>query len=92
LSSFVKNSGRLWELWRLCKSYHCRPSDIVDTRDAFAAFCLDRAVHTFGLAVEAAIDDATEGKKKAQAQAAAQNVVALWTGAPMKFANPAATR
>jgi hypothetical protein len=64
----------------------------VDSRDSFSAYCLDRAAQAFGLAVEAAIDDATDGKKKAQAQVAATNVVALWTGAPMKFANPAATR
>jgi hypothetical protein len=49
-------------------------------------------VQAFGLAVEASIDDATEGKKKAQAQAAAQNMLAVWTGAPMKFASPTATR
>jgi hypothetical protein len=42
--------------------------------------------------VQEQIDKATEGKKQAQAEAAAHNVVAVWTGAPMKFANPTATR
>lgn len=65
---------------------------MVDCRDELAAYCFDRATQAFGLAVEAAVEDATDGKKKAQAQAAAHNVIALWTGAPMKFANPTATR
>lgn len=87
----MKSSAKLWEVWNLSKTYHCRPSDIVGCSDEFAAYCLDRAVLVFGTAVEEAIDEATEGKKKAQAQAFATNVVATWTGAPMKFAQPTAT-
>ena len=61
-------------------------------RDEFAAYCLDRAVYVFGTTVEEAAEEAAEGKKKKQAQIAAANVVAVWTGAPMKFANPTPTR
>jgi hypothetical protein len=88
----VRNSGRLWEVWRLSKQYHCRPSELVDARDEFAAYVFDRAVFAFGMAVQESIDEAVDGKQGAVAQAAAQNAIALWTGAPMKFANPTATR
>jgi hypothetical protein len=65
---------------------------MIATPDEFSAYCFDRAVFVFGKKVEEAAEDAADGKKKAQAQVAAANVVALWTGAPMKFANPTPTR
>jgi len=65
---------------------------MVDCESDLAAYCLDRAVQTFGMAVQEAVDAATEGKKPGPAKAAAHNAVALWTGGQMKFANPTPTR
>jgi hypothetical protein len=42
--------------------------------------------------VENAMRQASDGKKEAQAQVAAQNVLAIWTGGEMKFRSPTATR
>lgn len=60
--------------------------------DPLTFYCLNRAVTTFGQAVDAEIDDAVDGKKKGQVESAASAVLNKWLGTPMKFANPTPTR
>jgi len=56
-----------------------RPSEVYGIRDEFRAFCFDRAVVTFGKAMEADIKEAV-GKSKTQAGAkmAASRRISRW--------------
>lgn len=61
------------------------------------AFYFDRAVYTFGSALQAQLDQAgqTRGKKKKtdqQIAMAKQRVMARWLGTEQKFADPLAAR
>jgi hypothetical protein len=61
--------------------------------DQPAAFYLDRAVFTFGSALEAELDQVsqTKGKKKqseGQIALARQQVMARWLGTKRRFADP----
>lgn len=76
----------------MSQTYRVLPSDILGLDDDLAAYCANRATAAFGQAVDAHIMEATEGKKKEQAQAIAENVVAIWTKRQLKFASPTATR
>lgn len=88
----MKSSAKLWEAWRLSKTYQQLPSQIYGVEDSLASYCFDRAVATFGIAVEQDIEEATDGKKKKAAEASASMVRARWLGTDMKFANPVPTR
>jgi hypothetical protein len=66
--------------------------------DALAAYCLDRAVVTFGAAVENDVEKATQKKSGAAAERAANTVIAKWVVSDdgqvdaRRFRAPVATR
>lgn len=75
------SSMRLWEAWRLSKTYHCRPSELYGIEHPVQQLFFDRAVWLFGSAVEADLNKASEkAKKTSQAQAARARVLAKWLG------------
>lgn len=78
---------QLWDLYRMSKDYRTRPSELVDLDDPFAAFCLDRAVHDFGTAVENALSD-VEGKTKKEIQVKSDRVLRKWLDMPLKYRDP----
>jgi hypothetical protein len=56
-----------------------RPSTLYDVRPAYVAWCFDRAVETFGKAMEDAMRAAAEGAKNDKsAKAAAERVGSRW--------------
>ena len=63
----------------MSKAWQTRPSEFYFIRDEVTAWCFDRAVTTFGMAVE---DDITTSTRKAKtdkaAQATAQRVLQKW--------------
>lgn len=73
-----------------------RPSDIYFINDELAAWSFDRAVVTFGLAVEAAIDKATsKAKTMEESRRKAQRELEKWLREPgegPKYRDPAAER
>lgn len=89
---FAKSSVRLWETWRLSKTYRCLPSELLGVVDELAAYCVNRAVAAFGTALEADLHKAAEGKKGNGVEAAHAMVFHRWLGTPMKFATPVPTR
>ncbi len=69
----------LWEAWVLSKTWRCRPSELFDLHDGYVAYCFDRAVAAFGMAVEQDLDAASDGAKTAAAgNAARQRRLARW--------------
>lgn len=72
-----------------------RPSELYGLKDKVTSWCFDRAVQTFGEALEAAMRKAAEGEKNQKAgERAAERVFLKWLysdtdgGAPQRFRNP----
>lgn len=47
----------MWEAYQDLKMCHKRPSDVLAVTDTIAAYCLDKAVLTFGIVVENALGE-----------------------------------
>lgn len=92
----MSSSTKLWEAWVLAKTLHQRPSEIYFVVDELAAWCFDRAVTTFGLAVEGAIEKATaKAKTMEEAKRKGKRELDKWLREPdegPKFRDPAAER
>lgn len=89
-SPFVSNPQNCWTAWTLSKTYSCRPSEVYHIHDEVVAFCFDRAVSTFGTALESALEEATrDAKTRAEAQRKATMVLNRWLDIPAQFADPA---
>lgn len=71
----------------MAKAYRTRPSEILCIEDPFAAFCLDRAVHDFGSALEAALSD-VEGKTKKEIEVKSDRVLRKWLDMPLQYRDP----
>lgn len=72
----MQNKARNWRLYKLAKAWSCRPSQLMDLKDPYAAFCFDEAITEFGETIEDAIEVATEkSKTKKSALSAAQKVL-----------------
>lgn len=56
-------------------------------RGDFRRFCFDRAVITFGMALEAELDS-VEGKNDKAINAARSRMLDTWLGRPLKFRSP----
>lgn len=76
----------MWELYRLAKTWRTRPSELIAVEDELAKFCLDRAVATFGLALENELNsvhfkDDKDGKKAERKRA---QILRKWLPETMK--------
>jgi len=60
-------------------------------RGEFRRFCFDRAVITFGKALEAALD-AVEAKNDKQRETKRQRVLDRWLDRPLRYRTPQATK
>lgn len=81
----------LWETWVLSQKMRIRPSDLVAEDDPYVAFCLDRAVATFGMALENELESVEETGKKGEAKR--QRILAKWVpeqgkASAKRFRNP----
>lgn len=47
----------------MARTFHVRPSELLGVRDSFLAFCIDRAVWTFGTAVDTDMDAAQNDRR-----------------------------
>lgn len=81
----------------MSQSLRTRPSDLYGIHDELLAYFFDRAVYTFGTAVEADVREASEGSKdNAQAKRKAMLRLNVWLtdpepevqSAPKKFRDP----
>lgn len=83
-----------WVTYRQSKAFSCKPSEILGVTSQPTAFYFDRAIYTFGTALEAEMEKAGAsggGKNKKSDQQIAmakQMVLNRWLGT-QKFADPA---
>lgn len=75
--AFVQNSALLWETFQLTKHYRCRASELLDIRDPWTAYQLDRAVYSFGSALSAELEG-VEGKNKNEIERKRLRVITKW--------------
>lgn len=47
----------MWEAYQDLKMCHKRPSEVLEVTDTIAAYCLDKAVLTFGIIIENALQE-----------------------------------
>lgn len=82
----------LWQLFLMSKAVHRSPSDLMDIEDdPLAAFCFDRAVWTFGSALQGELNSIDETDKH-KVERARDNIFRRWlpdSPDSKKFADPA---
>jgi hypothetical protein len=89
----VKDPNKVWFTWLQSQQFRCRPSEILGVTEQPAAFYFDRAVFTFGSALESELEKAGQSKGKSkktdsQIAMARQQIMARWLGT-QRFADPA---
>lgn len=67
-----------------------RPSDLYAIQGDFRRYCFDKAVVTFGTALEAALDEVTGKNEKSRASKRAR-VLDRWLDRELKYRSPVAT-
>lgn len=84
-------------MWQQSKAFHCRPSDLLAIDDELTAYYFDRAVYTFGKALEAELDRVSQStgkgkQKKSQTQInmARSQVMNRWLGPAPRYRDPVA--
>lgn len=71
----------------------CRPSEVYRLNDEFVAYAFDSAVARWGMAFDAAMADAANGAKDAEAgERARQRVIRRWLPSERKYADPRQAR
>jgi hypothetical protein len=68
-----------------------RPSDLFAVNGEYRRFCFDRAVTTFGLALEAELDSIT-GKNEKSIERKRAMVLNKWLDRPQQYRTPQATK
>lgn len=71
------------------KDFGCRPSQLLDLSDSYAAYCLDAACGQFGRALESELNGVGGKTEKARATKR-ERLLRTWLGLPLKFRNPTA--
>jgi hypothetical protein len=80
----------LWQLFNLGKTWGCRPSELIGIRSDWQAFCFDRAVATFGNALQNELES-VEGKNSKAIQRKRDQILRKWipeAREERKFADP----
>lgn len=78
----------VWMLWNMAKNYGCRPSTLLALSDPLAAFYLDRAVATFGMRVDAALEEAKNRKGSDASKQMGVSIVLSRELGINRFSNP----
>lgn len=86
----MASSERLWEAWLLSKAVRTRPSDLFAIQGDFRRYIFDKAVATFGTALEAALDEVT-GKTEKSRESKRARVLDRWLDRELKYRSPVAT-
>ena len=92
MRSTFNNRSRLWTLYVQAKEWRCRPSQILDIKNGWVAYCLDNAVWEFGQWVHTKLDEVPEAKKaEVTKKRRAAKLNAILSDKPeLAFADPAA--
>jgi hypothetical protein len=89
----VEDPKQLWTMWRLANQYSSRPSEVMSITNPVLAFYVDRAVSTFGMAVEEDLREQV-GKQKSdlQKQLVYRTRLNSWLQSTTGFRDPLADR
>ena len=83
----------MWEAWQLSKTLRTRPSELYGISHPVTAYFFDRAVSTFGQAVDADLEEASSKATKAKkAEQARQRVLEKWLGIEPTYKDPGAPK
>ena len=89
-SSFVRDPKNLWEAWVLSQKLQKKPSEIYFISDELTAYSFDKAVVSFGIEVEADLDEHTKNEKKTEAiERKREQRFSLWMNEKQMFRDPA---
>ena len=80
----------MWQAWTLSQAMKVRPSDMYAIEGDFRRFCFDRAVFTFGRALDAELNS-VKGKNDNEINRKRERVLAKWLDQPLKFRSPSPT-
>ena len=73
----------MFEVWTVSKTWGTRPSVMCGITDEVAAYCFDRAVTSFGLSLEADIEEGThKAKNRTEAKKKAMLILDRWLREP----------
>lgn len=92
---FAETPRRLWETYQLSKQMGIRPSELLAVDDDYVAYCLDRAVQTFGNALENRLHEiSSKAKNKKTSEQKMAIELDRWLNsdspnAPGRFRDPA---
>ncbi len=65
----------MWETWTASQKMRCRPSDLLRLSDGVLAYYFDRAVWTFGSAIQSEMDEAERKSKSSKSLPARQRMI-----------------
>ena len=81
----MSSSTQLWEAWILSKQLNQTPAQVYFLEDPFTAWCFNRAVVMFGMAVEQDIQESTEkAKTTVESKRKAKRTLDKWLREPAK--------
>lgn len=83
----MQNSQGVWEVYLTCKTWGCRPSELLDVADRYAAYCLDSAVGIFGRTLESELNS-VEGKNPKQVATKRDRTLKKWLGIELEYRGP----
>jgi hypothetical protein len=90
-SDFVGNTAQVWQAYLLAQRMRARPSEVFNITGAFRQYCFDRAVITFGAALEAELDG-VEGRNAKAIQGKKTRLLSKWLDEPVRFRDPAGSQ
>lgn len=86
---FASSPDALAAAWSRVKAYGIQPSTAFSIADPFVAYAVDAAVARWGMAFEAAMQEAGKDKKDPQAQERARaTVLRRWLPSERRYATP----
>lgn len=74
----------VWQAWLLSKATGTRPCDLYVIDGEFRRFCFDRAIVTFGTALEAELDGVS-GKTEKAREVKRSRMLDRWLDRPLKY-------
>jgi hypothetical protein len=84
----------MWQLYNLAKTWNSRPSELINIESDWTAFCLDRAIATFGNALHNELES-VEGRNARTVKSKREQILRNWipeARAQRRFKDPGRKR
>jgi hypothetical protein len=76
-------------LWNQSQEFKTRPSALLAVEDAYAAYCIDQAVYTFGSALQHELEE-VQGKTKDEIKRKRVRILTKWLDGEVRYRSPMA--